>query len=466
MTSSNALLEQARSIAPTIDRAIRICGDLTLNEYIKRFSLPRITPIQPAEDFLQLALEYNEDQAGFSTALELDRVLRYPLLNTANHHGVDYFPPSVQGNLLFWKALSAQGVRAKVLPVCYFGMVSLSNSSYARGLTSNASSEGLIRVPIYPEDDRNKMVRYVKAFTRDQIHGAIKRTKRNLEEGYAKQDLLRALEVYYLDEQVLSMDRYGDQAVRINRLISRDMFPQGDIPEIVSMEMEHIFKGLLLLDLENEDSLIYRLLYDSRLPEPVMFFWGVDKSHRRYMLEFGKDRVLRGTTMAGETVNLPAGPKELAGLVEREEVLAAAYTMAVLLCFARGYTWVGGYFQGDYLPEWQRLTIDSLSKLEEYRGWAEQIGTLDCSGYLSGPLFAMIRSLEGDLAPAGPLEIIRKGGLSHRRLEELMDATVLEAHVMGLSGSYPDLVRSDQREPQWRSLLRNQLNQSYERFRL
>ena len=107
MTSSNALLEQARSIAPTIDRAIRICGDLTLNDYIKRFSLPRITPIQPAEDFLQLALEYNEDQAGFSAALELDRVLRYPLLNTANHHGVDYFPPSVQGNLLFWKALSA-----------------------------------------------------------------------------------------------------------------------------------------------------------------------------------------------------------------------------------------------------------------------------------------------------------------------------------------------------------------------
>ena len=182
------------------------------------------------------------------------------------------------------------------------------------------------------------------------------------------------------------------------------------------------------------------------------------------MLEFGKDRVLRGTTMAGETVILPAGPKELAGLVEREEVLAAAYTMAVLLCFARGYTWVGGYFQGDYLPEWQQLTIDSLSKIEEYCGWAEQISQLECSGYLSGPLFALIRSRDGGLAPAGPLEIIRRGGLTDHRLEELMDATVLEAHVMGLSGSYPDLVRSELRQPQWRSLLCNQLNQSYERF--
>ena len=458
------LLTAVREKSRVIDTVLTQYGNLTLGKYVKLFRPKPVTAIQPADDFLQYALEYNEAQLGTEVALELDKVLRFPMLNTANHHGVDYFPPSVQGNLLFWKALTENGVRSRYLPVCSFGIVTISNSSYARGLTSNERSEGLIRVPIYPEDARNKMVRYVPAFTREQILRSIHRSRKNLAEGAAKEDLLRALETYYLNQQVLSLDRYGDQAVLLNRLISRDMFPHSDIPEIVYMEMENIFKRLLLRDIESIDSLLYRMLYDPRLEEKIMFFWGVDPFHRRYMLEFGRDRILRGTTMAGEEMVLPAGPENLRALVEEEKIIPSGYTMAVLLSFARGYTWLGGYFQGDYLPEWQKLTIQSLIRVEEYRDWADQIGQLDCSGYISGPLFALIRSTNGGLAPAGPLEIIRSGGLTEARLDQLLGATMTESHVMGLSGSYPDLVRADLRIEGWRSLLREQLPGAYERY--
>jgi len=473
----NELLDVVRSKSCVMDTAIRHYGKVSLKEYVKQFKPYKGKPLQPADDFLMFSKEYNEALLGKEIALELDKVLRFPLLNTANHHGVDYFPPSVQGNLLFWKALKENGIKTKYLPVCSFGIVSLSNSSYARGITSYSICDKLFRVPIFPKLIENKMVRYVPAFTEAQVKHTIFRLNSEFRDVAASADMRQALEKYYLDKNVLEQKFYANQAVFINRMLSEDMYPEGDIPQIIYMEMEPIINRLLLKDLKDENSMIYRILYDSRILNGIrkqmeegnpcmstMFFWGTDSSGRRYILDFCADGIMRGVTLAGDHVELPASAKDLADLIGQEKIVPSGYTMAILLSFARGYTWLGGYFQGDYLPEWQKGTAAVFAKVEEYRGWAEHIMNYDCTGYISGPVYAMNRTVDGLLAPAGPLEIIHNGGMNLSTLDHLMDATVTDAHRMGLSSSYPELVPIAERTGNWNHKIGEQLLESYKAY--
>ncbi len=470
----NELLNLARSKSHIMDITIEQYGNQSLKEYVKQFKPYLGRPLQSADDFLIFSKEYNKALLGEEVACELNKVLRFPLLNTANHHGVDYFPPSVQGNLLFWQTLKENGIKTKYLPICSFGIVSLSNSSYARGITSYANCRRLFRIPIFPKSIENKMVRYVPAFTEEQIKRTIFRLEKEFYNVAASKDIKRALEQYYLDPHVLEQEYYGDQAVLINQMLSRDMYPEGDIPQIVYMEMEQIINRLLLKDLKNENSVIYRILYDKRILNEIrrqskedscfmstMFFWGKDSAGRRYGLDFCEDGFMRGTPLSGEAVELSASADDLSELIEQERIVPSGYTMAVLLSFARGYTWLGGYFQGDYLSEWQRGTAAAFAKTGEYGRWAEHILQYDCTGYISGPVFAMSRTDDGLVAPAGPLEIIRNGGINLAAFNRMLNATVKDSHMMGLYSSYPDLVPNAERVNGWSCRIGQNLLCSY-----
>ncbi|MEL7655097.1 MAG: hypothetical protein AAGU75_04210 [Bacillota bacterium] len=471
------MLQVVRKKSCIMDSAIKESGNVPLKEYVKRFKPYQGKPIQSADDFLMISKEYNEALLGEKIAEELDQVLRFPLLNTANHHGVDFFPPSVQGNLLFWQALKENGIQTKYLPICSFGIVSLSNSSYARGITSYSVCDKHLRIPIFPKSIENKMVRYVPAFTEEQIKRTIFRLNTEFRELKASEEIRQTLEKYYLNETVLNQKYYGDQAVFINLMLSKDMYPDGDLPQIVYMEMEQIINQLLIKDLKDENSMIYRILYDNRILNGIrrqmeegntsmstMFFWGTDSAGRRFVLDFCPDGYMRGKTLAGEIVTLPAGSKDIESLIEQERIVPSGYTMAVLLSFARGYTWLGGYFQGDYLPEWQKGTALAFSMIDEYRDWAESIMNYDCSGYISGPVYALNQTEEGLLVPAGPLEIIHSGGINQKRLDYLLEATVTESHIMGLYNSYSELIPPALRRDNWSHSIGEWLSDSYTNY--
>ncbi|MDD3169906.1 MAG: hypothetical protein PHC91_10665 [Eubacteriales bacterium] len=470
----NEMLAAAQKKSHIMDTAVRQYGKVSLKEYVKQFRPYQGKPLQPPDDFLLFSREYIETLLGKEIALESEKVLRFPLLNTANHHGVDYFPPSVQGNLLFWKALKENGIETNYLPVCSFGIVSLSNSSYARGITSYSSCDHPFRVPIFPKAMENKMVRNVPAFTEEQVLHTISRLDTEFQKTTATKEIRQVLETHYLNKKVLEQNRYGDQAVLINTMLSGEMYPEGDLPQMIYMEMEPIINRLLLKDLKDENTLIYRILYDKRVlgqlkrqikeGNPFLtttFFWGTDYAGRRYALDFCDDGRMRGVTLAGKQVELPASAKDIASLIEQGEVVPSGYTMAIVLSFARGYTWLGGYFQGDYLPAWQKGTAAAFAKAEEYRTWAETILRYNCAGYISGPVFVLSRSGNGFLTPAGPLEIIRSGGINSAVLDNLMEATVGDAHRMSLSCSYPELVPPTERSEGWCHKVGAQLLKSY-----
>ena len=91
---------------------------------------------------------------------------------------------------------------------------------------------------------------------------------------------------------------------------------------------------------------------------------------------------------------------------------------------------------------------------------SEHIGRYDCSGYISGPVFILYAG-EGFATPAGPVEIwIKKPDFA--RIREMLRGTGLwDAHLIGLSEMYFDLVPRSEREENWYRLIAEDLYRRY-----
>ena len=135
-------------------------------------------------------------------------------------------------------------------------------------------------------------------------------------------------------------------------------------------------------------------------------------------------------------------------MVEEERILPSGFLIAAMLCWARGYAWLGGCFQGEYLTCWQRGTAAALAAAGHEEA-AAGVLRCDCTGYISGPVFALCRT-DDDLAnPAGTVELIQAGGLTRTAFEKGLSATVQQGHEMGLLEFYGDLVPPAERMEGW-----------------
>ena len=258
----------------------------------------------------------------------------------------------------------------------------------------------------------------------------------------------------------LSAESFSAQTTVIGARLSEHLFTDGDSPLFVYLEAEEAALPLLVQELAEGDSLPAKLLFspDAReklctvrtgegMPLAGHLFGCADGKGRKVFLLLGEDGMLRGKTLEGEELSFPADPQSLIALLENRTLFPGLYSLALLLAFERGITWMGGMFQSLYLPEWQGLTVGLLESLG-LDDEAERIRAYDGSGYLCGPMYALFRG-NGFAAPAGPAELwmLRP---AFRRIRELMAATRLwDAHLIGLSEMVPDLLSRGEREEGW-----------------
>jgi hypothetical protein len=78
--------------------------------------------------------------------------------------------------------------------------------------------------------------------------------------------------------------------------------------------------------------------------------------------------------------------------------------------------------------------------------------------YLSGMMFLLARSEQHIAVPAGPLEIINKGGISWEFLKEAISITVEKAHKIGVFNIYPDMFPRPERMTEWQMKLAAELS--------
>jgi len=501
--SAEHFLDIACKNLPVVHRAISEHGDVPLSKYLKNFFTEPVSSYQKRDDFFEAVYKYAAPLLGNSVAMRAASDLALnPVVLTANHHGAYYFSQSIQASLIFSLNILSGETAATTVPVFSCGNVPLNNSEYPRGIliyqtTSSGFEDITIKLPVFPDRLKRRMVSVTPAYDKLMIHRAETRLQKMVHERRISPSLADSLqEIFqkdYCAPSVIALPNYSQQVVALNSRIWKRLFSETkDVPELICLEIEKIAATLLMSDLSNPKSLAGCVLFDPALRAQVLsrldgvrgcwkldklvrrlhmnrmnetqrtaanrcgtvFFWGIDSLGRRiplYLENNASNRdVLRGVDDRGNVWELPYTAREIKNKLKENRILPSIFTCYLVL-LARGVICIGGYFQCVYLPEIQRSLCDALQKTG-YHDVARLVTGIPTNFYLQGML-AIMRKTEHGYLPAGPIEIIAGGGITNKDIEQMLSLTVREAHLAALFETGPDGVPSELLPENWKKHL-------------
>lgn len=500
------LLIQTRKRLPVINRTLNRYGVGSMNDYFGALSYNKPRPLQAPDDLFEIVTNYVAPILGEQAARELARDLQnYPAILTANHHGVDYFAQSFQGDLLFLLYRRKLAGSSAIALIFSCGGVPLSNSSYPKGILlydaiQPDSGELPFKLPIFPNNFNQTTVHAAPRFSEELVESALKQLDKSLNLKLISKQAFETtrfiLKEDYLDPSVLNQPDYSTQVTLVNNRLGKRIFAEkSDIPEIIYLEFETITSLLLKKDLTNPNSLAFRMFFDTDLRSAIIknldgkkgcwnfekitglvqgtitantgahllagygsvFFWGLDVLGRHYPLTIidanGKEPYLVGKDGLGADHKIPFNPASVLAALDSKMIYPNLFTMFTVVSLARAVECIGGYFQSDYLPAIQNGLVQALNSIEGYQNYAEAIACVATNFYLSGMMFLLAGVDQQFAVPAGPIEIISRGGLKNEFLEELQSISINTAHQIGLFNIYPDLVSRQERLEQWQERL-------------
>lgn len=472
---------------PVLAALIREHGADSLGAYAETFAYSEAEPIDSREDVIRVAGAYAERTLGAPLAKKLqERLRRSPALLTANHHGPDYFALTVGGSILF----SLGETRDSVMPVFAFGDIPLNNLTHPRGIL--ISSEA--KLNIFPDKYKTALVSATPSFTTEMIVDAEKRLVAMHKDGKVSDTQYHAvselLDTTYKDPYILALDSYSDQAVIVNRAIWKRLFHsncRNEVPEIAFLEMEHIVRELVAIDLDNKKSLLSSLLFEDHtrtalinalnkkascwdverlhlLSRPdtngderralmqnagTQFFWGVDEKGRRVPLSLqfeGGIPQLSGFDDSGNRIAIPYDQSNIVLALQQRRLLPSLFTSFAVVAFARAFKCYGGWMQADYLTGMRRgIEATLIQNGDDER--AKKIARIPTENFSTGFQFVVRKNLDGSIAPASAIDIIAHGGLTQEQLNQMRGSiSVREALVLGLPGMYPVVFRQEERD--------------------
>ena len=457
-------------------RASYVFGEMELDVFIslqaqKVRHNAQLGALRAPSDYEASAASLTEELLGETAAAGLKDTLKKKVVCSADHHGSIYCSQFFQGDLLFALILEKLGCSNPVVPILAAGQVELENSTYARGICAYSSGEKKLFLPLFPAKYSVQLASHAACVTADMLDRFRKRFVNTGEDPRLRQTLDGICREIYETEEMKKAKSFSDQTTLAGKRLMDHLF-LGAAPSFTYLEMETVVQPLLLAELSDESSLLYRLLYDQnvrgklvreKLPDGLspadLLFRAADEKGRKIMLSLTEDGFLTGRDWRKEPVCFDTKPAELASLIREKRVFPGVFTEALLLFFERGITWMGGMFQASYLPKWQ----NALSMVLEKSGYAmeaELIRAYDCTGYVCGPMLALYQG-DGFATTAGPLEVW-PDPVPFERIRKLTRRTTLwDGHLIGLSEMYFDLTLREEREPDWYRKIAEEMFRAY-----
>ncbi len=467
-------LDQLRKAIPEAMELMESpAGDLSLANYAR--AMPGGGPaLQDADDLIALA----QTEAGRLFSPATGAALRRELENrflalTANHHGVDFHPEFLQGDLIF--ALGCQ----EVVPLFACGGVPCNNMAYPRGLLLPPPHSGTTkpgRFPALAAGDRHALVSAQIPFRASHIRSALDSLPHSDLHEEERAFATVILKEIYLHPSVLSQETFRDQMSAANALLwSRLATPDSHLPPLVSLDLQYLCGVLAADDLDRPGSLVHDLLLEPALTEEIFrtlngarSCWTLNEGQagRGTFLLWALDEKKRGVALrpdfAKRELLAPSRP-DIRFKLDRDSLkeglvslrlLPGLYLAFAVSALARGLVCAGGVFQYAYLPNMARGTAEALRRCGEEAA-AGKISARCPLGTGFHPLQAPdIASSEGEHS-AGPLDILRHGGLDARDRAALSNIKTREAFLCSLPFQYEDLIPEGERISGWFAALRH-----------
>ena len=476
---------------PAVDALLSRHEATKLRDYVIQLGQPTTHGFQSNQDFISEIANYTHETLGSELAEAISEDLHeMPQVLTANHHGIDTFAQSTQSNLLFSMRKRIDSKPAKTVPVLACGSVPLNNLTYPRGLLIYAgiaasAGGGICKFPLFPDSYKRKLVSVAGPLTAEMLGRSRNRVKKLVEDNKLKRSLESALNTVLDDFASVGQEfpGYGKQATVINHRFWQRLFRgRACRSELVYIELESIVCRLLERDLFDKSTICHQLMFDPELrarlienldgqrgcwqyeklsrrcsdsaaaagfnttdsAQGTLFFWGIDAKGRKIPLCIREDVNgtgvdLRGIDDSGQLWTIPFTPVDVVRGLRDGRLLPSIFTSYLLISIARGISCIGGYYQADYLPIMQKAAIETLrsNSGETVQTFGSAILRPDL--YLSG-MQAIGLETDGQLLPAGPLEIIASGGLNADQYQRIGEVTVLQSHIASLYDTIMDVV--------------------------
>lgn len=475
------LMSQVHEEAPLLREVDDKFGDWTLEKYLDAICPASCSSVLPDCDVSEAINEYLLPLVGEKVAKEAAiQVEKQKLLLTANHHEVEFCVQSFQGNILYDALLKGKGFSGNVVPILSNTTVNMSNANFPRGMMiyHTKNKEELLKIPIFPFKMRNSLVAAADPFTRSMVESAQVVLKKEYTLGHISEYTYFAarhvLEDYYLDTDVLTADRYAEQALMINRMIGKELYHNPE-KEVLYIELEEISRRLLVKDIQRLNTLTYQILFDDLVrlailkeldgkvgcwgteslvrqerPNGTHFFWGVDERKRRFpfclVREEGK-MFLHGVDMSGGIHHIPYTADHIIQYLEERKMIPGLFLSFLELHLLRNYTLLGGCFQSIYLQDMNEGLIRVLDTCGDFQNIKNCLKGKK-NYYLSGPIVA-IGQEDGKGFPVSTIELLEQGGITERFLSEVLKFSIREADKRGLFTFYGDLIKNNQQRKNW-----------------
>ncbi|MCP4429564.1 MAG: hypothetical protein GY806_01165, partial [Gammaproteobacteria bacterium] len=460
--SVSTYISGIRDLLPSVDTLLSRHESVKLRDFVKQLDQQKLSGFQCNQDFITEIANYTSETLGSELGKAIFEDLQeMPQVLTANHHGIDTFAQSTQSNLLFSMRKRGNGKPLKTVPVLACGSVPLNNLTYPRGLLIYSGAEvngdgGICKLPLFPDSYKRKLVSVAGPFTTEMLDRSRARAKKLIDDGKLAHSIESTLNAVFDDFTNVGQEfpAYSRQATVVNHRFWQRLFRDKSCrSELVYIELENIVGRLLGKDLFDKSTICYQLMFDPELRQRLienldgqrgcwqyekllqrgsesaiaggpnvtdlshgtMFFWGIDIKGKKIPLcvtevQKGKGFELRGADDSGRLWTIPFTATSITQGLQDGRLLPSIFISYLLVSIARGISCIGGYYQADYLPLMRKGVLETLHSKSRETVETNGINNISSDLYLSGMQTIGLET-DGQLLPAGPLEIIASGGL-------------------------------------------------------
>lgn len=468
--------------APLLKAVNNEYQDMPLSGYLQflkeEYCGRKAAPLDPVIE--KAVADYATELIGGEETKECIRILKLTgLLYTANHHVVNFHPMTVQGNILFEYLISLL-TDTQVVPVFSCSTIPMSNAFYPRGLLIYDTLDGEeCKVPVFPYRMRKVSVSHAPVFTKEMLLETGKTIHRYELSGKLSASAAgmaqTILEKVYAGDHLKNCERYGTQVTMANRVLSEGYWRDRKSHHVF-LELEEVSRRVICHDLQNDDSILNKLLWNKKLLTSLeknlngvsgcwsgetggtFLFWGIDSKGRAFRLsglaakEARPGRLsLKGTDLDGKSHCFFMNRYELSDALMQRKLLPGLFLTFFSLGIARKNVLVGGCLQGEYVRQmcdgvrksWMEAAPETSG---EQLSWLHSL-ELKRFPYLCGPLFLTAPG-KGSHHPLSSVEI-SEDPLSFAGIKERLEISFLKAQQIGLYCFYPDSVPVHQRADNW-----------------
>lgn len=403
------------------------------------------------ESFYRACRNYAVPLIGAEKTAQLIHSLDSGVINTANHMNVDTVGAYIQGNLLFGAMMHQLQPENTVIPLLAAATVPLTTSTFPKGFICRNQLGELIKIPLFKARYDNCFVANAPALTPENRKKADVHLDK-IGDCYLRDTINSVLRQYYDGDALYQLDTYSQQITRLNFRISQQ-FVQDQAMQLVYIPMEEIARNMIVEQISNPSSLVYAMLFSSRVSTAVLdilagdallprtdFFWGVDKNGRKCYLryEFGKGYLIRDIyrNTLGDVYVCDDPEAVRTALLSQKLIPTAYYSIMLFMLSGVMQQAIGGFFQIDYFQTLKR-SLYALFKISHgyIPHYIEELESL----YLSGT--SVIGVQIGDsIFSAGLFELLYAGEIAPQQLQKMLRISWKDSHLLSLQEMIFDLL--------------------------